>query len=316
MTVTLTNGEYSYSFPMNPQKWSLQTKPRTAKQKTLGGQVIQLLGYSIDGVISGYLHNHMVSKQEAWADMYMLRTFMANLMLNQRAGISTTLSWPERNLQLEVALGDLTTSESLTTNGFEYSIPFQALSKTGLKSANQASSMLQMLNKQIGWDPTSEFHGGGGDTSRIQQYTGFDNDGPYASEPTGTSGSGSTSSNSPGPQPLASGGSVREAQEYARAQMRNYGWSDADFNALVKLWNNESGWRYNAGNPSSGAYGIPQALPANKMAAAGADYRTNYKTQINWGLNYIKNRYGSPQKALAHWAAKVPINGRNVGHWY
>ena len=82
-------------------------------------------------------------------------------------------------------------------------------------------------------------------------------------------------------------GSVAEYQAYARARCSAYGWSTADFNCLVALWNKESKWNPNAYNARSGAYGIPQALPASKMATAGTDYRTNYKTQINWGLSYI-----------------------------
>ena len=95
-------------------------------------------------------------------------------------------------------------------------------------------------------------------------------------------------------------GSVAEYQAYARARCSAYGWSSADFNCLVALWNKESKWNPNPYNASSGAYGIPQALPASKMATAGTDYRTNYKTQINWGLSYISSRYGSPSAAWSH----------------
>ena len=99
-------------------------------------------------------------------------------------------------------------------------------------------------------------------------------------------------------------GSVAEYQAYARARCSAYGWSTTDFNCLVALWNRESGWNPNAYNSRSGAYGIPQALPASKMATAGTDYRTNYKTQINWGLGYIKSRYGSPSAAWNHSQSK------------
>jgi hypothetical protein len=84
------------------------------------------------------------------------------------------------------------------------------------------------------------------------------------------------------------------AQAYARSQLASYGWGDDQFSCLVDLWNHESGWRANAYNESSGAYGIPQAWPGTKMATAGADWRTNAQTQINWGLNYISGSYGSP----------------------
>ena len=95
-------------------------------------------------------------------------------------------------------------------------------------------------------------------------------------------------------------GSVYEYQQYAKAKCYEYGWSESDFNCVVYLWNKESGWNPTAYNKRSGAYGIPQALPATKMASAGSDYMTNYKTQINWGLSYIKSRYGTPIAAYNH----------------
>ncbi|MFE6156257.1 peptidoglycan DD-metalloendopeptidase family protein [Streptomyces sp. NPDC057889] len=108
-----------------------------------------------------------------------------------------------------------------------------------------------------------------------------------------------------------SGTAVGSAQKYAKSILGNYGWGASQFGPLQKLWNGESGWRWNAKNPSSGAYGIPQALPASKMASAGADWRTNPATQIRWGLNYIKHRpdYGSPAAAYSKWLSRSP-------HWY
>jgi hypothetical protein len=72
------------------------------------------------------------------------------------------------------------------------------------------------------------------------------------------------------------------------------------FECLTLLWNAESGWNHKAHNRSSGAYGIPQSLPANKMRSAGADYLTNPETQIRWGLSYITQRYQTPCGAYAH----------------
>ncbi|MBA8816466.1 hypothetical protein FHX48_001539 [Microbacterium halimionae] len=90
------------------------------------------------------------------------------------------------------------------------------------------------------------------------------------------------------------------AKAYARGALGSYGWGDDQFGCLVSLWNRESGWRADALNPSSGAYGIPQAWPGDKMSAAGADWRTNGNTQINWGLAYIRDRYGTPCAAWGH----------------
>jgi hypothetical protein len=84
------------------------------------------------------------------------------------------------------------------------------------------------------------------------------------------------------------------------------GWSDSDFSCLVTMWDHESGWRVNATNPYTGAYGIPQALPGSKMATVGADWQTNPATQITWGLNYIQGRYGTPCNAWAFWNSHSP----------
>lgn len=78
------------------------------------------------------------------------------------------------------------------------------------------------------------------------------------------------------------------------------GWPRYQNWCLDLLWDRESGWNPYATNPSSGAYGIPQALPGYKMAAAGPDWQTNPATQIAWGEDYIKARYGTPCAALAH----------------
>ena len=84
-------------------------------------------------------------------------------------------------------------------------------------------------------------------------------------------------------------------QAFAKSYMESkYSWGEDQHSCLVNLWNRESGWRHTADNPTSSAYGIPQALPGSKMASAGADWRTNPETQIKWGLKYIKNRYETP----------------------
>lgn len=80
----------------------------------------------------------------------------------------------------------------------------------------------------------------------------------------------------------------------------NYGWGDDQFACLYSLWKKESGWNYRAYNASSGAYGIPQALPGSKMGANGADWQTNPATQIAWGLGYISRAYGTPCGAWGH----------------
>lgn len=117
--------------------------------------------------------------------------------------------------------------------------------------------------------------------------------------------SASTSSGGGSPAPIATGGGTGDnspagAQATARVMVAERGWGDDQYSCLVSLWNKESGWNYQAYNASSGAFGIPQALPGSKMSSAGADWQTSAATQISWGLGYISGRYGDPCGAWGH----------------
>ncbi|MFT9008362.1 MAG: ubiquitin-like domain-containing protein [Bifidobacterium sp.] len=90
---------------------------------------------------------------------------------------------------------------------------------------------------------------------------------------------------------------VAQAQAYAAGAAAQRGWTGAEWTALVWLWNKESGWRWDADNASSDAYGIPQALPGSKM---GTNWQYDGAVQIDWGLQYIAESYGSPTAAKAH----------------
>jgi flagellar biosynthesis GTPase FlhF len=96
--------------------------------------------------------------------------------------------------------------------------------------------------------------------------------------------------------------SISQIQSMARQMVPSGQWQ-----CFSNIVDHESSWNYQAVNPSSGAYGLFQALPAGKYASAGADWRTNPATQIKWGLNYMDSRYGSPCDAWAFWQAN---------HWY
>lgn len=94
---------------------------------------------------------------------------------------------------------------------------------------------------------------------------------------------------------------ITGAQQVAREIMTSeYDWDAQQFGCLKSLWTHESHWNYKAHNYSSGAHGIAQALPADKMEVIGTDWRTNPVTQIRWGLHYIDLRYSTPCKALAN----------------
>lgn len=95
---------------------------------------------------------------------------------------------------------------------------------------------------------------------------------------------------------------VAEVQAMARQMIPG-----DQFQCFSNIVTRESTWNYRAVNPSSGAYGLVQALPGSKMASAGADWQTNPATQIKWGLNYMNDRYGSPCGAWSFWQAN---------HWY
>ena len=91
---------------------------------------------------------------------------------------------------------------------------------------------------------------------------------------------------------------VTDPKEIARQILKNkYGYGSGQFDCFNNIIMRESKWDINATNPSSGAYGIPQALPGSKMATIASDWRTNPATQIIWGIEYMKDRYGSPCSA-------------------
>jgi hypothetical protein len=99
-------------------------------------------------------------------------------------------------------------------------------------------------------------------------------------------------------------GRVQANKLIAKAMLARHGWRQAgQFRCLEQLWARESGWNENSHNSSSGAHGIPQALPGSKMASAGPNWQSNPRTQIKWGLRYIKYRYGSPCGAWGHFQA-------------
>jgi hypothetical protein len=100
--------------------------------------------------------------------------------------------------------------------------------------------------------------------------------------------------------------SSAENQALGKQMNAAKGWSSC-WPSLLQIWTHESHWNERAHNPSSGAHGVPQALPGSKMASAGPNWQTNPVTQIAWGLSYISARYGNPCKAWTFW---------QNNHWY
>lgn len=310
MAFTLSSGTTSYSLPMPPQQWTYQPKPRKSVEKTLGGQVVQLLGYSYEGSFGGLIHGGQVLKRDdlskgmAWADMVMLKQFMTLALANQKAGGVSHIKWDEEHYDFDCALGDLSIREDLTTVGYTYSIQFWQTKIGETRDGSAYATTLNRLLKEIGDMNANAYHGGSGDISSIQPMTGFNEFGPTVSS-SSSSSSGSTAPTS-------------DIQQYAHDQVIARGWTEADFTALVELWNHESNWNPTADNPYSDAYGIPQAMydpntHPELFSGKYADYKTNWKTQVDWGLNYIKNRYGSPTAAWRFWNDQKNTTG---SAWY
>lgn len=114
--------------------------------------------------------------------------------------------------------------------------------------------------------------------------------------------------------------SAAQAQAYARSRLGAFGWNSSQMLPLIALWNQESGWNRFAQNPTSGAYGIPQALPPGKMGAAANPPQSSAAAQINWGLGYISSTYGSPANAEGHelshhwygYGGTIPFGGHGI----
>lgn len=115
--------------------------------------------------------------------------------------------------------------------------------------------------------------------------------------------------------------SIPPEREQCANWAREAGVSELDLEAALDLIYRESGCRVDATNSSSGAYGIPQALPGNKMLSKGDDWQTNPVTQIRWMIDYVNGRYGGWQPALEYWwctgicTSKLGTVTKN-GHWY
>ena len=127
-----------------------------------------------------------------------------------------------------------------------------------------------------------------------------------------TSAAPAPAANPPAPAPSSNPDSLvhatpEQAKLFAQGAAAQMGWTGKEWEDLLWLWNRESGWRWNAENPSSHAYGIPQALPGDKMSSAGANWHEDAAIQISWGISYIKGRYKTPSGAVKH--------SREIG-WY
>lgn len=300
---TLSSSTYSYAFAHAPQTFKYSPQPRASVTQTVGGQVVQLLGFSIDMEFTGILSSAGRTRAEMAQEAELFSVFFSQAMENQKSGIPAKLVWTDRNLRLSVFIKQLSFNQALDTVVYPYSFSCTAVRIGTLSSSDSYNQLWSKLKNQIGFiDPGGGWHGGQPVTSltqlKLSAITGFPG---FASASSSGAGGGAGSSSSAGSVQGSANMSPSQAQAYAKSQLEKYGLNPADFQDLVQLWDRESGWNMHAENASSGAYGIPQADPDGGQGVANqASYRNNAMTQIAWGLKYIKDRYGSLSAAWQH----------------
>ena len=298
MGIHIKSGYYEYTIPINPQSYALNPQPRYTIDKTIGGRFIQLLGAHYEGSISGLLTTENVSMEEQWATQHLFETFMTHVYENQKNGVPSYLTIKELNLtHAEVAFKDYQITDATGQVGYTYSLSFILLKQPELTSTTSMNNLFSHLLNQIGWDEGSAWHGGNGTKAislNVKAFNGFNDMGPTTSTSSSSAPNVSTANGKANMTPT-------EAQAYAKSILPKYGFTADQFHDLILLWDRESSWRMNAENVGSGAYGIPQADPDGGQGIANsAAYRNNAMIQIQWGLKYIKQRYGTITAAWEH----------------
>lgn len=192
-----------------------------------------------------------------------------------------------------VAESETLKSETVTTMAIDQIIAVGAAKSDTDKGSDKKSDSADNGKADSG---SNNQHESSGNNAGNTGNTG--NTGGGTNNNSGSSGSDSGTTTTPSGRLWHA--TVAQAQAYAAGAAAQRGWTGNDWDCLVKLWNRESRWLWYAENASSGAYGIPQSLPADKMAAFGANYRDDAAVQIDWGLWYIAQAYGSPSKAWQH----------------
>lgn len=211
-------------------------------------------------------------------------------------GVETTTAWTESN-------NGVTTFSSVITSTVTAQ-PVEQVTQVGTREATPEALVEAGIDPKATLEEKTEADGTV--SVRYRAKLGSISTAPHIAAITGTSRGTSTSNASTSTSSSSSVSTVGQTytgsspQAIAQQMVAARGWSHSEFQCLVSLWNRESHWNPYASNASSGAYGIPQALPGSKMASAGSDWQTNPATQITWGLGYISGRYGTPCGAWGH----------------
>lgn len=203
-----------------------------------------------------------------------------------------------------VAESETLKSETVTTMAIDQIIAVGAAKSDTDKGSDKKSDSADNGKADSGFNNQHESSNnnagntGGNNSGNTGNSGNSGNTGGGTNNNSGSSGSDSGTTTTPSGRLWHA--TVAQAQAYAAGAAAQRGWTGNDWDCLVKLWTRESSWLWYAENASSGAYGIPQSLPADKMAAFGANYRDDAAVQIDWGLWYIAQAYGSPSKAWQH----------------
>lgn len=209
-----------------------------------------------------------------------------------------------KGLDVQIAYRDLATQEMLYEKGDQIEAPGMSIwgwaRAIQVKMAFGTPEHAWMVKnaEKYGWkQPSNYAQGGSAANAGIWGYVGGGDGGDI---------------------PPAANSSAEENRAIAKKILeQDHGWGAAEYTCLVKLWEHESNWNHKAENPSSGAYGIVQALPPEKMSTTGSDWRTNPATQIKWGLTYIEQRYKTPCGAWEFWQETDPAKKSGYpGNWY
>lgn len=333
-TATLAGKE----FRLNPSSVSWGYKSKVSTTNTVGGRVVQVFGTSVSDITAtgsfgagGWKEQEaFLTQMQALADAQIRDAAVPNSTTAVQKFVYPDYGWDFHVMLRSFSSPDGSRSVNLDnrTVAPQWTLTlFIAEDRSSLKKLSQ-DAYLTRLSQGLGWKQTV-FNGpmtidemqaglngltvadylneqfGLGTTlpTGNQDTTNPSGNGPAASGPGGLTGTlGSL---------ITSGGHIGtpDGNRLLGKTLANalYGWVGPEWDALLKVWNEESQWNEKATNSSSGAYGIPQSLPASKMASAGADWKTSPGTQIKWGLKYIKDRYGSPTAALAF---------HNIHNWY
>lgn len=298
MTFSLKNGSNYYEFAINPQTFSANPSPKIGVQKTIGGTVIQFLGFTTQLQATGLINSqNSLDLAGRLGEGSVLAQFITECHLNQKTGQTTLLTYDEKQIyDLPVTVNDFTLKDDINTVALTYSLDFYVNQMSAIQKLGSMEDWFSDLVKEIGFTDTAKgWHGGNGEATttslKYQAITGFSGmaSASNTTQPNTTDVTGSASM------------TPKQAQAYAYSQLTKYGLDPSQFQDLVNLWNKESSWNMHAENASSGAYGIPQADPDGGQGIADANsYRNNAMVQIQWGLKYIKERYGSLANAWAH----------------